>query len=158
MSEDRPILDILAECIRTARLGPTAHSWPDLVLDMKDDALRTADRTIRLLEARGVRLARAGEPDPAEPLPTTPVIYSDKIIGRNAERQLRKGIDDKWEVLKAEDGQTAVQLTFTLAHAYDLAGRALQGDREVANAPGILTTLAAALEIHRCHAVTMRTA
>lgn len=146
---------ILAQCIREARLGRTSFGWASLGDAGQEELCREADRAIRLLEAQGVRLARVGAPDPSKPLPSSPVIYADKIVGRNAERKLRKGIDDKWEVLKVEDGQTAVQLTFTLAHAYDLAGRALQGDREVAGAPGILTTLAAALEIHRCNAVAL---
>lgn len=153
MSE--PLRVILAQCVREARLGRTSLGWSSLGQAGQDEICREADRAIRLLERQGVRLARIGEPDPVAPLPSEPVIYADKIVGRNAERQLRKGIDDKWEVLKVEDGQTAVQLVFTLAHAYDLAGRALQGDREVATAPGILTTLAAALEIHRCNAVTL---
>lgn len=155
MSEPAPLRVILAQCVREARLGRTSLGWDSLGQAGQDEICREADRAIRLLERQGIRLARIGEPDPAEPSPSAPVIYADKIAGRNAERQLRKGIDDKWEVLKVEDGQTVVQLTFTLAHAYDLAGRALQGDREVAGAPGILTTLAAALEIHRCNAVTL---
>lgn len=155
MTDLLPIRVILAQCVREARLGRTSFGWSSLGACGQEEARREADRTIRLLERQGVRLARTGDPGPVEPSPSSPVIYADKIVGRNAERQLRKGIDQTWEVLKVEDGQTAVQLTFTLAHAYDLAGRALQGDREVASAPGILTTLAAALEIHRCHAVTI---
>ncbi|MBN9073991.1 MAG: hypothetical protein J0H34_20815 [Rhizobiales bacterium] len=155
MSEPRPLRSILAECVRAARLGPTTFTWASLGEAGQEELHREADRTIRLLEANGVRLTRFGEPDPVEQPPSSPVIYSDKIVGRNAERQLRRGADDKWEVLKVEAGDAAVQLTFSLMQAYELAGRALQGDREVASAPGILTTLAAALEIHRCHAVTL---
>lgn len=155
MSADRPIRDVLAECTRTARVGPVSLTWSAMTEDMKADALQTADRVIRLLETQGIRLARIGEPDPATPLPSDPVIYSDKIVGRNAERQVRKGAGDGWEVVKVEAGKVSVQLSFTLSQAYQISGRALQGDREVATAPGVLTTLAAALEIHRCHAVTM---
>lgn len=155
MSEPLPLRCILAACTREARLGKALLNWQSLGESGQDELYREADRTIRLLESQGVRLVRIGEPEPVQPLPSNPVIYCDKIAGRNAERQLRKGTEDKWEALKVEDGKATVQLTFTLAHAYDLAGRALQGDREVATAPGILTTLAAALEIHRCNAVTL---
>lgn len=154
MSDPLPIRVVLARCAREARLGHTTFGWASLGQSGQEEVCREADRLIRMLEAQGIRLARVGDPQPAAPLPSSPTIYSDKIAGRNAERQLRKA-QDVWEVLKVEGCETAVQLTFTLALAYELAGRALQGDREVATAPGILTTLAAALEIHRCNAVTL---
>jgi hypothetical protein len=158
MSEDRPFRCVLAECIRDARLGKTSFTWSAMGPEGQEELRREADRAIRLLEMHGVRLARVGEPEPGQSVPSAPVIYQDKIVGRNAERQLRRGADDKWEVTKVEVGQTTVQLTFSLMQAYEMAGRALQGDRAVASAPGILTTLAAALEIHRCHAVAMEPA
>lgn len=151
----RDIRDILAECVRSARLGPSTYTWDTLTAFGQEQHRREADRSIRLLETQGVRLVRVGEPAPASPVPSSPIIYADRIVGRDAERQLRKGDGDAWEVLKVEGDKATVQLTFTLVHAYDLAGRALQGDRDVASAPGILTTLAAALEIHRCNAVTV---
>ncbi len=155
MSEPLPIREVLAKCVREARLGRSSFDWATLGPAGQAELLREADRAIRLLERNGVRLARVGDPDPETPIPSAPIIYSDKIVGRDGERQLRRGAGDMWEVLKVEAGQTAVQLTFTLSQAYELEGRVLQGDREAAGLPGILTTLAAALEIHRCNAVTM---
>lgn len=155
MSEDRPIRDVVGEALRLERLGDVHPHWSKWYEEAREGYRRRADHLIRILARAGVAVVRIGDGVSDAPVQSSPIIYQDKIIGRNAERQLRRGAGDNWEVAKVEDGQTAVQLTFTLTQAYDLAGRALQGDRDVATAPGILTTLAAALEIHRMHAADM---
>ncbi len=153
MSADRPIRDILAECARTANLGRALITWASIGDDGREEQRRIADRLIGQLERHGLRICRVGDPDPAPAPPTSPVIYADKIIGREAERQIRRGKDGAWEVLKVEGGNTAVQMTITLQQAYLLAGRALQGDATVKDEPGAYTVLATALEVHRCDAV-----
>ena len=155
MSENSPIRDVVGEAMRRERLGDVHPQWSHWYEDAREAYRGRADHLIRILARAGVAIVRIVDGNPDAPVPSSSIIYQDKIVGRNAERQLRRGAGDNWEVAKVESGETAVQLTFTLAQAYDLAGRALQGDREVATAPGILTTLAAALEIHRMHAADM---
>ncbi|GAA2887909.1 hypothetical protein GGQ99_004762 [Aminobacter niigataensis] len=148
---DRPIRDILAECIRLERLGPTFPLWGSWFEEGREPVRKRADHILRLLGDRGVGLVRTGEPAP-QARPDSPEYWRCKIIGRNAERILRVGANGI-EVIMTEGGKETVQLVFAVDEAYALAGRGLIGDRDLMKEPGLVTKLSAALEAYRVNIV-----
>jgi len=158
MSSERPTRDILAEMMRRERLGLVRPLWPEwssIDGDGGPEQWRMrADHLMRLLATAGVALARSGEAEPALPPPTSPVFWRFPMDGGKAERLLRtsgSGI----EVVRRADGSEAVQISFTLHDVHNAANALLQGDRETAKRPGILTMLSAALEAYRLDVAVM---
>jgi len=150
---DRPIRDILAECIRFERLGPISPLWGNWWEEGREPVRKRADQILRLLAERGVELVRTGEPAAAT-RHDSPEFWRCKIMGRNAERILRAtaaGI----EVVMAEDGKETVQLAFAIGEAHALSGRGLIGDRELMKEPGVVTKLAATLEAYRVNVIDL---
>jgi hypothetical protein len=153
----RDLRDILAECMRRERLGLMRPLWADWCaadnLGGPEQVRIRADHLIRLLAVHGVSLVRSSEP--ATIAQTSPTVWRWGLAGTDAERLIRASADDpnEWQIVRAEGDQETIQMRFRLAEAYVLSGRVLGGDREVLKEQGVLTKLAAALEIHRCNAV-----
>lgn len=157
MSTDRPIRDILAEMMRREREGivrPLWQDWSRFANDECEHVRRRADHMIRLLEGEGVRLVRVGEPDHV-PAPTSPVVYRYWLVGRRAERIVRKAAGDIWEIVTAADGKETVEQSFTIEQAMVNGGLVLTGDPAARTIPGLGSQLAALNEIYRLDAMAM---
>ncbi len=162
MSEDRPIRDVLAEMMRRERLGLVRPLWQDWQRSADDECehvRRRADHMIRLLEGEGVRLVRVGEPDHV-PAPTSHVIYRYAMASRPATRIIRRGREDRWEIVTVEnaDGRETVEQSFTVGQALLNGGLVLTGDPAARTIPGLGSQLAALNEIYRLDAAAMEPA
>lgn len=149
-SPPRAIRDILAECLRVERLGPTL--WSALHEEAREPVRMRADHIIRMLAAHGLSIVRTGEPVPVEPL-TSPVVWQSDLHGRNAQRVIRR-TSVGWELVTIADGAETVDLTFTMQEADIVGGSVLKDEPDVRKIVGLGRKLAAALEIRRVNAET----
>jgi len=157
MTPARPIRDILAEMMRRERLGliqPLWQDWTSFADDECEHVRRRADHLIRLLEGEGVRLVRTGDPD-GVPTPTSPIIYRYWMVGRPAERIVRKASGENWEIVTVADGKETVEQAFTIEQALLNGGLVLTGHPDARTIRGLGSQLAALNEIYRLDATAM---
>lgn len=173
--DDREIRDILAECMRRERLGlirPLWFDWCSFDNEGGPEQWRLrADHLIRILKELGVVVARKGDVEPSPP-PTNRVIYRFKLHGREAERMIRKGSGDDWQIVTVEGGVESakgdsesvkgrvesVEQTFTLQQALINGGLVLMDHPDAKTVPGLGRQLAALNEIYRVGAEAMEPA
>lgn len=153
MSE-RPIRDILAECMRRERLGAVHLTWERMkaINDAECEFIRKrADHLIRLLNSYGVSLVANGSPaDRAAP---SSEIYRCHMLGRNTDRAIRQGDKvDNWQLVTIDGDTEKTVMTLTQADMLALGGRVLMGDADVTKVTGLATALAICSEVYRVHA------
>ena len=153
----RELRDILAECMVHERLGPSAMSWSQRaeVFDeaCEQDRIR-ADRMMRLLADRGVVLARAGDPEPTLPPPSNDVIYQYWLVGKSAQRLIRRK-GKRWQMVLVAAGGETVEQEFSLEEAMQDIGLVLTDDPEAMKMKGIGKRCAVVAEIFRVGAEGM---
>lgn len=154
-AEPRPIRDILAEMMRRERLGLMRPLWNDASDEQKEPIRQRADHMLRLLASEGLAVVRVGDGEAAVPPPSSPVIWRFKLVGRNAERLVRRAASNLWEIVTIEDGKETVEQSFSLQQASLNSGLVLIGDPAAKSIPGLGSRLAAVLEIYRLDAATM---
>lgn len=155
---ERPIRDILAEVLRRERLGlmrPLWQEWQQFADEECELVRQRADHVIRLLDELGVTLVRTGDALPPAPPPQSPVIWRYSLTESETVRLVRKGPGDQWEIVKLAGGEEKVELAFSLASLSVEAGMVLRADPEALKLKGLMTRLAAGLEIFRVEAETM---
>lgn len=157
-AEPRPIRDVLAEMMRRERLGLMRPLWHDASDAQKEPIRQRADHLLRLLATEGLAVVRVGSPEPTTPAPTSPVIWRFKLVGRNAERMVRRAAGDLWEIVTVENGKEVIEQSFTLQQASVNGGLVLSGDPAAKSIPGLGSQLAAVLEIYRLDAAAMEPA
>lgn len=157
-AELRPVRDIVAEAMRRERLELVRPLWGDWYEEAREPYRQRADHLIRLLADAGIAVVRVPDPQPHMPPPSSPVIWRFKLVGRNAERLVRRANGDLWEIVTVEDGQESVEQTFTLQQASINGSLVLIGDPAAKTIPGLGSQLAAVLEIFRLDAAAMEPA
>lgn len=157
-AEPRPIRDVLAEMMRRERLGLMRPLWRDASDEQKEPIRQRADHMLRLLASEGFAVVRVGDDEAAVPPPASPVIWKFKLVGRNAERLVRRAAGDLWEIVTIEGGRETVEQSFTLQQASLNGGLVLTGDPAARSIPGLGSQLAAVLEIYRLDAASMGSA
>jgi hypothetical protein len=145
----RATRDILAECLRRERLGLSRPFWHDLATfdqEACEHVRKRADHLMALLESYGVRLVQEGKPRP-EPRPAE--IWRYWLVGRKAERVVRRGAGENWQIVLVEGGAETVEMNFTAAQASINGGLVLTDDPAAKVIPGLGRQLAALCEILR---------
>src|SRR5690606_8016819 len=103
----------------------------------------------------GLSFSDEGSPVSIPP-PASPEIWTGLIEGQNAERLLRKGEGEQWEIVRREArGEVKRQIAFTIHDALMLGDRVLRGDASVKGVAGAMTILAAANEVYRLDALAV---
>lgn len=148
---DRPIRDILAECLRIERQGPIRPLWADWAKFADDECEQVrlrADHLMRLLEGHGLTIVQAGHVNQAAPA-QSPEVYRYGVVGRKAERVVRRGAGEAWQIVSIENGVETVEQTFTADQASINGGLVLTDDPAAKAIPGLGRQLAALAEIYR---------
>lgn len=160
MSEEpRPLRDILAECLRRELIGLAQPLWADWCrfdnIGGPEQWRIRADHLLRLLGENGATVARVGEAKAPAPAPTSPIIYRFKLTGRTAERIIRRGPGDQWQIAVLDGEGETIEQSFSIAQALINGGAVLTDDPTARSIPGLGRQLAALNEIYRLDAAGM---
>lgn len=153
-TEARPIRDILAECMRRERVGlmrPFWEQWRQIDDAACEQVRLRADHLMRLLQSYGVTLVQAAA-ETATPTAAAEPIWRYWLVGKQAERVIRRRADGGWEIVRVEDGKELLEQTFTLQDAHSNAGLVLTDDPVATTTKGLGRQLAALTEIYRLDA------
>jgi hypothetical protein len=150
----RPVRDILAESMRREALNPGLLPYSRIGDEGREEWRRRADHLTRLLDTHGLAVVRVSDGVPEQPEPTSPVILSNKLVGKETDRLIRFA-GDRWQIVTVADGAETVEQAFTMTEAMLSAGLVLADDPAARAIPGLGRRLAAALEIYRLHGDTV---
>ncbi len=151
----RDLRDILGEVIILESLGHHAPRWSTKIDEAKENDCKRADRIIRMLEARGVELRRAGSDITEPPPPEAMEIWRYPLVGGKAARAIRKTKKADWSLILITDGKETVEQSFTVEEANLNGGLVLTGDARAAKIDGLGRQLAALNEIYRVGAADL---
>lgn len=157
MSAGRPIRDALAEALRRERLGMMQPTWARMV-EIGDGSVEQwrirADHVLHLLAELGLTIAATGAVAPVRPAATGPTIWTSKVFGREARRDVRRACGG-FEIATIADGEVTVEQSFTMEQASIHGGMVLVGDPAARTIAGLGSQLAAALQILWLNAATV---
>lgn len=144
----RPLRDVVGEAMRRERLGLIRPPWADAPEEIREEWRIRADVVIRIMGEAGVTFGgRISEAT------TSDTIYRYATLDGKAERVIRRGEADAWEVVTVKPGQPErVEQSFTMARVHIESGMVLVDDPDARKLEGLGRRFAAALEIHRMHA------